>query len=263
MSIALQQYIEAQIGSVASEDRLYEQLQKANELLGEQVFLQRVLALGAEKTIRFQFEHCEVALWLPQVTSDLIQRRILAGDSFFKVGVLNRLRARLPKDAVICDVGAYIGNQAIYFAKCAGASRVHAFEVLDFTADVLRRNVSLNALGSRIIVENYAIGLNDARVKLGPFKGSNIGATTVQQSPDGELTSRSLDSMTFGRLDLLSFDIGTGEYDALKGAENTILQHKPMILVSLFDGETRKLLSGLGMSEVERLGAVERLFAFQ
>lgn len=256
--------VEEQIRKAATTDRVCELLQQANDLLAEQVLQQRVTALGPERVLDFQHEHHGIRLWLPHASSDLIQRRILSTNAFFKIGLLGRLKGRIPAGAVVCDVGAYIGSQTVFFAKCLQAAHVHAFESLAFSCEILRRNVGLNGLEDRVTVHQGVVARAGGRAVLESFKSSNIGASTVAQAEEGDMSCTSIDDMALDRLDLLNVDIGAGQKEVLQGAEATIRRLRPLVLVSLGSSgrDVVRLLAEWNMKELERLGPAEHLFAF-
>ena len=256
--------VEEQILKAATVDRLHELLQRSNELLAEQMLLQRVAALGGDRVFEFQHEHHGIRLWLPYAASDLIQRRILSTSTFHRIGVLNRLKPRLGRGTVVCDIGAYIGSQSIFFGRCLEAAHVHAFEMLTFSCEIMRRNIELNAMGAGISIHHSAVGKKGDRAKLGSFKATNIGATTIELADDGEMVCKALDELTFDRLDFVNIDIGAGQERVLLGADATLQRHRPLVLLTLgpTDRDVVRLLEARGFKQTERIGPAEHLFAF-
>ncbi len=61
------------------------------------------------------------------------------------------------KDQVVVDVGAFIGDTAIAFAR--RGAYVHAFEPLAQLAGYITRNASLNGVADRVVV--HPVGLSD------------------------------------------------------------------------------------------------------
>ncbi|WP_048054006.1 FkbM family methyltransferase [Thermoplasma volcanium] len=56
----------------------------------------------------------------------------------------------------VLDIGANIGDSAIYFAL-KGAAHVYAFEVVPSTSEICKENVRLNNLDGKITVFNYGL----------------------------------------------------------------------------------------------------------
>ena len=256
--------VEEQIRKVAMTDRVCDLLLRANELLSEQIHQQRVTALGQERVLDFQYEHHSIRLWLPHASSDYIQRRILSTNAFYKMALLGRLKKLTPAGAVVCDVGAYIGSQTVFFAKCLQAAQVYAFESLAFSCEILRRNISLNQLEGRVTVHHATVARPGVRAVLRSFKSSNIGASSVSLAEEGDMACTSIDDMELDRLDLLNIDISAGQKDVLQGAQATIRRLRPNVLVSLgtSDRDVIQLLTEWDMKQLERLGPTEHLFSF-
>jgi SAM-dependent methyltransferase len=73
-------------------------------------------------------------------------------DEIYETGVYGRPDL---KDRIVIDVGAAIGDTALYFCGL-GAERVYAFDPDKAMAELARENVSLNGLEGRIIVLEQA-----------------------------------------------------------------------------------------------------------
>ena len=61
------------------------------------------------------------------------------------------------KDKIVIDVGANIGDTAIFFAL-KGAKHVYAFEIVPSTFQLAKENISLNNLDDKITVLNEGLG---------------------------------------------------------------------------------------------------------
>src|ERR1700744_6389186 len=82
-------------------------------------------ALGKEKIIEFEYDANLICLFLPTGPIDLIQRDILWKRSFFHPESLEMIRTLMPMQGErILDIGAYIGNHTVFFAKICGAREV-------------------------------------------------------------------------------------------------------------------------------------------
>jgi hypothetical protein len=69
------------------------------------------------------------------------------------------------EDKTIVDIGAYIGDTAIYFALL-GAKRVIAFEPYPLLYRILLENINLNNLGDQIKAKNVAVWGGFGEMKL-------------------------------------------------------------------------------------------------
>jgi len=66
-------------------------------------------------------------------------------------------------DGEVLDIGANIGDTAIYFAL-KGAEKVYAYEPLPNVAKIAEENVKLNDLQDKVIIYNEAIGAEDGYI---------------------------------------------------------------------------------------------------
>lgn len=86
---------------------------------------------------------------------DYIQRHLLNG-SFYEIEELE-LIARHFRGGTFVDVGANIGNHAVFASKFLGADKIIAFEPNPHAADLLEINLTLNSA----VFEVRRVGLSD------------------------------------------------------------------------------------------------------
>lgn len=99
------------------------------------------------------------------------------------------------KGRQVVDVGANIGDSAIYFAV-AGAKHVYAFEPYPFACRTARRNVALNGLRN-VTVLNEGGGAKDGTIRIKPEHEASIGSVVGKSERGGKLVRiRSLDTIT-------------------------------------------------------------------
>ena len=87
------------------------------------------------------------------------------------------------KDRIVLDIGANIGDSAIFFAL-NGAKHVYAFEIVPSTAQLCKENVANNGLAEKVTVINLGVGKSD-RIKV----LSNIradGGYQVREDTEGD-----------------------------------------------------------------------------
>jgi FkbM family methyltransferase len=143
---------------------------------------------------------------------------------------------------VVIDVGANYGDSAIWWAKTFRC-KVIAFEPLVNVFTVLEENIKLN--NADVMASNLAIGNGEE------ISGSSDG-NMFCSGGDIKIRTEKLDSYSFERVDLLKIDVEGFELDVLLGAENTIRQFKPRIIIETHSKELRKkchaFLTSLGYS---------------
>ena len=146
------------------------------------------------------------------------------------------------KNLTVIDAGANYGDSSIWWSKKFGA-RVIAFEPLERVFNILEENIALN----KADVKAYNVALGNGE----EISGSSDG-NTFYSGGDITIRSEKLDNYSFERVDLLKIDVEGFEMDVLIGAENTIRQFKPRIIIETHSKALRKkchaFLSSLGYS---------------
>ncbi len=93
-------------------------------------------------------------------TKDVIQKEHLAG-RFYETEELEIIRAHCPKNAVFVDIGANIGNHALFALKMLGVKQVIPFEPNPVAIAVLTSNLGLNGELARCDLSHLGLGLSD------------------------------------------------------------------------------------------------------
>jgi FkbM family methyltransferase len=143
----------------------------------------------------------------------------------------------LCKNAVIVDVGAYIGDSSLFFAS-RGAKLVVAFEPVPELFMILKKNIALNGFEKIIDARNEAISDRFGIVDIGylPTMPGSSGQNFVEHATHINVASTSLDDVirSLGWVDILKMDCEGCEHKALKHAVNTgSLKNVGMILVEV------------------------------
>lgn len=167
-------------------------------------------------------------------------------DGAYEVRILEVVERffRQRSSAVMLDVGANIGNHAIYLSNAF--SRIICFEPSPYIALRLKNNIALNNLEN---VEVHAIGLSNQNAIL-QYKldtSGNLGASHFISDVDQnsmELPVRCGDTylteMSVDRIDFIKVDVENHELAVFEGLAQTILNHRPMIIFE-FHGTTQGL----------------------
>ncbi|MGC9126819.1 MAG: FkbM family methyltransferase, partial [Thermoplasmata archaeon] len=148
-------------------------------------------------------------------------REIFVEEIYFRNGFLPG-----PNDIVI-DAGAYYGDSAIWWVKKFGA-KVFAFEPLIDVYNILIENIKLNNMEDNIIPYNVALGNGS----LENFSINNVNMI-VKKEENNKIETKRLDDLEFNRVDLIKIDVEGFELDVLDGAKNTIMKHRPKIILEV------------------------------
>jgi FkbM family methyltransferase len=172
-----------------------------------------------------------------------------------------------PNDLLI-DVGAHAGFYVMLFCKWAREGRVIAFEPNPDTRQVLKRNIALNQLKERVIVEPFAVSDRvsqmdffmlpaDGRSRLGQVFHAEVNraAKVAITSLDDYLASRPVQPQW------LLIDIEGYEIAALRGARRLIETNRRDLTIVVEMHPNCWLQSGTSRQELEQLLAELKLKA--
>ena len=182
----------------------------------------------------FFFMGRQIELWT-HPDPDHMTAAIRANGSFYELDVLMKCREVYVPGTAIIDVGANIGNHAIFFGAILGAP-VYAFEPFEANHLLLEMNIAANGLDRQVLTGCWAIGESDGTASLQPGPPNNLGITRVSFGA-GTVPVRSLDSLAItGPIGLLKIDVEGAEAAVLLGARKTIAEWLPDIVVEAGDG---------------------------
>lgn len=184
-------------------------------------------------------------------SDDFIAQEIREAGTFFELELLEHLALRGPAHGVFIDIGANIGNHAVFFGKFL-AEHVVCIEPHPALVPILTRNLEGNAVAAASVLP-YAAGRNAGRGYISRAKelaGKNIGNSSVQserpeQSFEVQIASldqllRPLASVLGDRqITCLKIDVEGGELDVLHGGTGILRTHRPQVVIELASREAR------------------------
>lgn len=135
---------------------------------------------------------------------------------------------------IFVDVGANKGLVSIY-AAALGAKKVHAFEPIPGTMDILKQNVKANRLRN---VKFYQTAVGDTKGSLAMHfdAAGDQAATSMQGHGANTLTVplTTIDAEGLGKIGFLKIDAEGSEAAVLRGAAQTIRKSKPFIVMAAY-----------------------------
>jgi FkbM family methyltransferase len=144
---------------------------------------------------------------------------------------------------VIFDVGANVGFYSLLWASRMSNGEIHAFEPVPSTFQWLTRNVEINQLGKLIKPNNFGLGNESKRIPIYLPNVSGCSAASIKNlHPDEkskeiiiqiETMDQYFESRKLSNLDLIKADVEGAELFVLKGGDQTIRKHKPLIFLEL------------------------------
>jgi FkbM family methyltransferase len=150
------------------------------------------------------------------------------------------LAARLPAGGVLVDVGANVGLHSIQLAHLVDRLRVLAFEPVNDTFSLLKRNIEKNAVGEQVTARRVAVSDRSGTLRLtnryqyGNFvvpDGASVAADVAE-----EVKSMTLDELLSeltDPVDAIKCDVEGAELAVLRGARATIERFHPTILIEI------------------------------
>lgn len=156
--------------------------------------------------------------------NDYLTKVIQETGSFYEVAVLETLRRNFPRQGTIIDIGANVGNHALFFANFFESSRLICFEPFAPSYDLLRQN-----LAGRAEFHPVALGDRAGTCSLQVFPG-NLGMCDVIEGQPGAIEMRTLDSYEFENVTLLKIDVENFYLKTFAGAMSTIRRCHPIII---------------------------------
>lgn len=124
------------------------------------------------------------------------------------------------KDKIVVDVGAFIGDTAVYFIL-NGARRVVAYEPNPFFCRLARENFDLNGCADKIMMIAAAVGAEDGTCKI---DSDELGASIYPAIIAKQLSIKSV-LAEVGHVYLLKLDCEGAEWDILSKAADECLMN--------------------------------------
>jgi FkbM family methyltransferase len=132
---------------------------------------------------------------------------------------------------VLIDCGAFTGDTIERFAEVVpGYEKIFAFEPDSYQFDILAKNYGKNP---RIQLFNAGVWSKDDTLSFNA-KGT-IGSSISKTGKGIQIQVRSIDALQIPKkVTLIKMDIEGAEWDALHGAEQTILRDKPKLAICIY-----------------------------
>lgn len=175
--------------------------------------------------------------------------------SFYEMEILAWAYEHPDYFARVLDIGASIGNHAIFFAGELGAQ---VLAVEPYTDNIVRTNAVLNGLQRKIETHKVIIGKPGfCTVKPGP--AGNVGMTTFPyvESDIGQwvMGTRTIPQVC-GEFIPTAVKIDAEGSDALWGAFGFLTKHKPLIMIEEIDADRLSAIDGMLGASHERIDRV-------
>jgi FkbM family methyltransferase len=124
---------------------------------------------------------------------------------------------------IAVDVGANVGLWAKPLTQ--KFNRVIAYEPLEQVYSCLERNVN----PAKVDINKFALGSTNNKVDM-VYDHINTGGSYVSEVGTGTIDIKRMDDLDLPKFGLLKIDCERHELEVLKGAMDTILKYKPIIV---------------------------------
>ena len=162
----------------------------------------------------------------------------IASVGAFELRFLETMERLLPDHAIMIDIGANVGNHALYlYRQC---EIIHCFEPNPRAYTRLEENIALNA-ASNIIVHKFGLGARDAVAQFRDNQTGNLGASgfleggyhtgaacEIIELPIRQAFS-AIDALGLERIDFIKIDVEGLEVDLFESLGPMINHLRPIV----------------------------------
>lgn len=175
----------------------------------------------------------------------------------FALALLNKRRVHFGNGVQAIDCGANIGTHSIEWGRLMyGWGKVISFEAQERIYYALAGNVTINnclnvtakycAVGSHcssidIPEPNYLIPSSYGSFELKKRDNNEFIGQEIDYEKTKSVPLVSIDSLDLKRLDFIKIDVEGMEEDVLKGAENSIKKHHPIMMIEIIKSDKAKI----------------------
>lgn len=159
--------------------------------------------------------------------------RVLAQGVPYEIKLLEDMYRDRIEGSTAVDVGAHVGNHALWLSAVCGL-HVVAYEASPSNFALLQENV---ALDPGLDVRTHNVALGDApgtAVMVGSDDDIIWGKSAVRYG-SGDIDVRTLDSYGLDNVSMLKIDVEGNEPQVLKGAVETIMRSRPIVYTEAAD----------------------------
>ncbi|PSO43387.1 hypothetical protein BRC19_00795 [Candidatus Saccharibacteria bacterium QS_5_54_17] len=181
--------------------------------------------------------------------------RTLGKGRFYEPGMLKFIE-KLEPEGTIIDVGANIGNHAIYLGAFTDCQKVIAIEPHPGINQHLTDNVEQNGLASKIDVHHIAVGDKAGKCNIESNSERYRGTAQVLPDSQGSIPIKKLDNLAQKRkVSVIKIDVEGFEPQVLRGSSNILSRQEPHIFVEAHDRKAKRqideILHPLGYKAVK------------
>lgn len=156
---------------------------------------------------------------------------------YYKYGLENISTINEVQNKDIIDAGAFIGDSALIFSPLTN-KKVYCFEPVPENYNNMLQTIELNSL-KNIVPEGFALGSKNGKLQLSVNSSSSTSYENDAFTYSGHIEADviTLDEYVeknYLNVGMIKADLEGAEQEFLKGAMNTIITQKPILLISIY-----------------------------
>lgn len=189
----------------------------------------RLLANQRQLTVRLGAISAKFALSGRSISVDFAH----LSEHFYEETELAALAAIAPRGGTVVDVGANLGNHAIFLLHALAPTDLILFEPNPACVQVLKDNFALNpAPATHIVLHTEGVGSVPGELFFNSHDDLNNGLVPVAQGNAQRVEIVPLDQRVT-RADVLKIDVEGMEVDVLRGAHRILTESRPVLFVEV------------------------------
>jgi FkbM family methyltransferase len=167
--------------------------------------------------------------------NDWIQRHQCRAD-FFERDMLDEIRRHCQPERAFVDIGANIGNHAVFISKFCSVGEIVVFEPNPQAIEILQINLALNSC-QNVDSQYLGLALGAEPKMVRPFSpaADNLGGVQMVEDQLGKIRCIQGDDVLLSKdIGFIKIDVEGMEFDVLQGLRRTIERWRPVICIEVW-----------------------------
>jgi FkbM family methyltransferase len=159
--------------------------------------------------------------------------------AFYETEELDLIKRHYTRGGTFVDIGANIGNHAIYVSRFTKAPRIVVFEPNPAAISILRKNLALNPCTNiDTAFLGVALGARKGRLRPETPDTNNLGGTCYHEDDLGGVQAVDGDALLLDEpIGFMKIDVEGMEIEILSGLHETIRRWRPTIFIEVWDSK--------------------------
>jgi FkbM family methyltransferase len=163
---------------------------------------------------------------------------------FYETEELDLIKRYCSNVGTFVDVGANVGNHAVYISRFTKSSRIIVFEPNQTAISILKKNLLLNScnnVDTRFL--GIALGAKKSRLRQSTPDANNLGHTCYAEDASGDVQAVDGDALLLDEpVEFIKIDVEGMEIEILSGLEQTVRRWRPTVFIEVWDSRTQAFL---------------------